>query len=157
MQTLRRLPTPFDDRPYNYWSGQLVGFDSLRKMVDSFLEDTGTVHGTGYPPYNIIHQDDNNISIELAVAGFKEEDITVTLENRLLKVEGKRATEKHEGDTPIYVYKGIAERSFERRFVLAEYIEVKEAKLENGMLYINLEQIIPEEKKPKTIEIKKTQ
>ena len=124
-----------------------VGFDRLFDLTDSFAEQSG-----GYPPYNIERTDDNHYRITLAVAGFAEKDLAIEVREGLLTVTGQRDdAEKAEGKG--YLYQGIAGRSFERRFQLAEHVQVKNAKLENGLLHVELEREIPEEKKPRRIAI----
>ena len=127
-----------------------VGFDQLSQLFD----DTRRVEqiGTGYPPYDITATDENNYAISLAVAGFEEKDIAIELEKNVLTVKGKKGAS---ADEVKYLHRGIANRSFERKFNLAENIEVRGADLNNGLLTISLERIIPEEQKPKTIPIGK--
>jgi molecular chaperone IbpA len=126
-----------------------IGFDRLADMLDSASQfDTGV----SYPPYNIERTDENHYRISLAVAGFAEKDMTVEVKEGVLTVQGKRETEK-ENQTQHYLYQGIAGRSFERRFQLAENVEVRGAKLENGLLHIELERLVPEEKKPRRVTI----
>jgi molecular chaperone IbpA len=126
-----------------------VGFDRLADMLDSASQfDTGVT----YPPYNIERTDENHYRISLAVAGFAEKDMTVEVKEGVLSVQGKREGEKESQDQH-YLYQGIAGRSFERRFQLAENVEVRGAQLENGLLHIELERIVPEEKKPRRITI----
>ena len=102
-----------------------------------------------YPPYNVIKEDDDTYIVEIALAGFDKSDISVTTDKDQLIVKGEREKEETE-----YTYKGIATRSFNRSFALAEYMEVTKAEFNNGMLSITVERIIPEDKKPKTIKIK---
>lgn len=124
-----------------------VGFDRLFDMLDSAPQyDTGG----GYPPYNIERTDETHYRITLAVAGFAEKELNVEVREGVLSVEGKRGDE--EGETA-FLHRGIAGRAFERRFQLAENVEVRGAKLENGLLHIDLERIVPEEKKPRRIAI----
>ena len=124
-----------------------VGFDRLFDLVDSYAEQS-----QGYPPYNIERSDETHYRITLAVAGFAEKDLNIEVREGLLSVTGKRdETEKAEESG--YLYQGIAGRPFERRFQLAEHVEVRNARLENGLLHIDLERLIPEEKKPRTIAI----
>ena len=126
-----------------------VGFDRLADMLDSASQfDTGV----SYPPYNIERYDENRYRISLAVAGFAEKDMTVEVKEGVLTVQGKREGDK-ESHEQRYLYQGIAGRSFERRFQLAENVEVKGAQLENGLLHIELERIVPEEKKLRRIAI----
>jgi len=124
-----------------------VGFDRLFDLIDSYADQA-----QGYPPYNIERSDDTHYVITLAVAGFGEKDLALEVREGVLTVTGKREeADKAEGKG--YLYQGIAGRSFERRFQLAEHVEVREAKLENGLLHVDLERLIPEEKKPRKIEI----
>lgn len=104
-----------------------------------------------YPPYDVVQVDDDSYMISLAVAGFSKEDISVSVDNGTLVIEGEREIE----DAPKSVlHKGIATRKFTRTFGLGEYMEVSSASLENGLLNVYVERNIPEEKKPKTIKIK---
>jgi molecular chaperone IbpA len=126
-----------------------VGFDHLADMLDSVAQFDS---GVSYPPYNIERTDENHYRISLAVAGFAEKDLAVEVKEGVLLVAGKRDAEK-DGADPHYLHQGIAGRSFERRFQLAENVEVRGAQLENGLLHIQLERIVPEEKKPRRIVI----
>ena len=119
-----------------------VGFDHLFDALDQFAEA-----GPSYPPYNIERTDENHYRVTLAVAGFGEKDIAVEVRDGVLAVSGKREDAQKQG----YLHQGIAGRAFDRRFQLAEHVEVKAAKLENGLLHIDLERIVPEEKKPRRI------
>ena len=103
-----------------------------------------------YPPYNLIQEDDDTYLVEIALAGFDKDDISVTTDKDQLIIKGEREEEK---DTT-YTHKGIATRSFTRSFALAEFMVVTGAEFENGMLSIRVERIVPEEKKPKSIKIK---
>lgn len=119
-----------------------VGFDRLLNLLDSATEQ-------GYPPYNIERSDENNYRVTVAVAGFAEKDLTVDVKDRVLTIAGKR----DEAEKSSYLHQGIAGRAFERSFQLAEHVEVKGARLENGLLHVELERIVPEEKKPRRIQI----
>ena len=124
-----------------------VGFDRLFDLVDSYAEQS-----QGYPPYNIERSDETHYRITLAVAGFAEKDLNLEVREGVLSISGKHdEPDKSEGKG--YLYQGIAGRAFERRFQLAEHVEVQGAKLENGLLHIDLERVIPEEKKPRQIPI----
>ena len=126
-----------------------VGFDRLFDMLDQVSQYES---GQSYPPYNIERTDDTHYRITVAVAGFAEKDLNVELHDGVLTISGKREDgETSEGKNVLY--QGIAGRAFERRFQLAEHVEVKAAKLENGLLHVDLEQIVPEEKKPRRINI----
>ena len=126
-----------------------VGFDHLFNMLDSVSQYDAT---QSYPPYNIERSDETHYRITLAVAGFGEKDLTVEVREGVLTVQGKRADEK-QGEKQDYLYQGIAGRAFERRFQLADHVEVRAARLENGLLHIDLERIVPEEQKPRRIAI----
>jgi molecular chaperone IbpA len=126
-----------------------VGFDRLFDMLDQVSQYES---GQSYPPYNIERTDDTHYRITVAVAGFAEKDLDVEIHDGVLTISGKREeTAGQEGKSVLY--QGIAGRAFERRFQLAEHVEVKAAKLENGLLHVDLEQIVPEEKKPRRISI----
>src|SRR5215469_11175249 len=123
-----------------------VGFDRVFDLLDSVSRYDTT---QTFPPYNIERTDENRYRVTLAVAGFGEKDLAVEVRDGVLAVTGKR----EDSQKPGYLYQGIAGRAFERRFQLAEHVEVKAAKLENGLLHIVLERIVPEEKKPRRIQI----
>jgi molecular chaperone IbpA len=123
-----------------------VGFDRLLDLLDQAENNA-----QGYPPYNIERSDENHYRVTLAVAGFAEKDLGIEVRDGVLTVQGKR-----EGDAtgkPSFLHQGIAGRAFERQFQLAEHVEVRGARLENGLLHIELERIVPEEKKPRKITI----
>jgi len=127
-----------------------IGFDRLFDRLDSVAQyDTNQ----SYPPYNIERSDETHYRISLAVAGFADKDLTVEVRDGVLTVQGKRNEESERTESSGYLYQGIAGRAFERRFQLAEHVEVRGAKLENGLLHLDLEQIVPEEKKPRRIAI----
>ncbi|MEA1062931.1 small heat shock chaperone IbpA [Erwinia sp. HR93] len=122
-----------------------IGFDRLFNLLES-----NQSQGSGYPPYNVELVDENHYRIAIAVAGFAESELEITAQDNLLLVKGA-----HEGEQTerTYLYQGIAERNFERKFQLAENIHVRGANLVNGLLYIDLERVIPEAMKPRRIEI----
>lgn len=131
-----------------------VGFDSLFKQ----LEDAHKMiakSAVNYPPYNIKKVEDNKYVIELAVAGFAKQDIEVTLQDGSLLIKGQTSldTLTKDGADVTYLHKGIADRAFTRQFSLADTIEIKNAELINGMLKLWLENIIPDAKKPRKIDI----
>ena len=139
--------THFDINQFTPFS---VGFD----RVFDRLVDYGTTYETGgFPPYNIRKTDDFRHVIEIALAGFSKDEIEVVLTDGVLEIKSSDlpTTDKPKDDM---IHKGIAKRAFTRKFTLADDIEVKDAKLENGLLVIDLEQIVPEHKKPKTIKVK---
>lgn len=127
-----------------------VGFDKV--FDDMFRYVDHTTNSTGYPPYNI-RKDDNKFQIEIALAGVQIDDVSITTENGRLTIEHN--PQEVEDESVKWLHKGIAQRKFKRHFTLADDVVVNGAQMENGMLYIELERIIPEEKKPKTIEIKR--
>jgi molecular chaperone IbpA len=128
---------------------QSIGFDRFNDLFENSVSEKSSKNS--YPPYNIVKTDENNYQIIMAIAGFSEKDIDITVHDDKLKVSGKPATEKAEKLE--FLYKGIAERSFEQSFRLADHMEVKEAKMENGILAISLLRNIPEAKKPRMIAI----
>jgi molecular chaperone IbpA len=130
---------------YSPFFRSTVGFDRLIGLLESASEQ-------GYPPYNIERSDENNYRVTLAVAGFAEKDLSVDVKDRVLTITGKRESETVEKQSSL-LYQGIAGRSFERNFQLAEHVEVKAAGLENGLLHVDLERVVPEEKKPRRIQI----
>jgi molecular chaperone IbpA len=123
----------------------LIGVD---RIFDQFKQTSANRHTTNYPPYNIVKTGDNNYVIEMAVAGHTMDSISVLVEKRDLMIKGNGK----ESDKD-YIHHGISERSFVRSFTLADTIQVKEANIVNGILYVTLENVIPEEDKPKKIEI----
>src|SRR5271166_2177028 len=126
-----------------------VGFDRVFDLLDSVSRyDTNQ----SYPPYNIERTDETHYRITVAVAGFAEKDLTVEVREGVLTVQGKHG-EEGEKNGAGYLYQGIAGRAFERRFQLAEHVEVRGAKLENGLLHVELERVVPEEQKPRRIAI----
>jgi molecular chaperone IbpA len=121
-----------------------VGFDRLFDLLEQAADTV-----PGYPPYNIERTDDTHYRITVAVAGFAEKDLTVEVRDGVLTVAGKREDQEKQS----YLHQGIAGRAFERRFQLADHVEVRDAKLENGLLHLSLERIVPEEKRPRRIAI----
>ena len=131
----------FDLSPY---ARSTVGFDHLFSLMERSSDVS-----SGYPPYNIERSDDTHYRITLAVAGFREQDLNVETREGVLIVSGKT----EESTQQNFLYRGIAGRHFERQFQLAEHVEVRGAKLENGLLQVDLERVVPEEKKPRKIMI----
>jgi molecular chaperone IbpA len=125
-----------------------VGFD---RIVDEFFNDPTFNNATGYPPFNISKTKDDVYEIILAVAGFKKSDIDIEIEDGTLKVAGK--SEVLDTEDKEYLHKGIAERNFVRTFKLAEYVEVKNATLEDGILRVILFRNIPDTMKPQKVKI----
>jgi|TARA_A100001011_G_scaffold157635_1_gene166076 molecular chaperone IbpA len=125
-----------------------IGFDRLAEQF--FNDPTFNNAQTGYPPYNIAKKDDDIYEVTLAVAGFKKDDIDISLEDGTLIIKG----ESNVLDESVeYLHKGIAERNFIRTFKLAEFVEVKEAKLEDGILRVSLFRNVPDALKPQSIKI----
>lgn len=130
---------------YDRLLSSTLGFD----RIFNILENTTNVTTASFPPVNIVKLDDDNFVIELAVAGYKQSEIEITSQLNSLKIVGK----KEEKDERTYITKGIAGRSFSRDFTLADTIVVREADLVDGILSVRLENVIPEEKKTRKIEI----
>ena len=131
--------------------GLSIGFDS---MFNRLTNSPQQQDGGAYPPYNIRKEDDFNFVIELALAGFSEKDVEIELTENVLSVRSLLLNGKQNPtDTSDYVHRGIANRSFSRKFTLADDIVVNGAEFENGLLNITLEKIVPDEKKPRIIPI----
>jgi len=126
-----------------------VGFDHLSNLLDTVSRSDAS--NTGYPPYNIELLDKDQYQITMAVAGFVEDELELQTEKQVLTVKGTKA--ETDNTQRNYLHQGIAARNFERRFQLADHVEVTGAKLANGLLYVNLVREIPEALKPKKIEI----
>ena len=133
-----------DLRPY------AVGFDSLFDHFNNTLEYT-VKQQTSYPPYNINKIDDLNYQVEMALAGFGKDDIEIKYSDNQLTIKSVESDDKDEKDV---IHRGISKRKFSRSFTLAEDIKVNGAELKDGMLLVELEKIVPEEKRPRTISIK---
>jgi molecular chaperone IbpA len=132
----------FDFSPFAH---SAIGFESLFDRLNDWPRDTNE----GYPPYDIVRKGEDQFQINIAVAGFSRDEITITAEANQLTIAGKK---QDRGDAE-YLYQGISARSFERRFNLADYIEVEGAAFENGLLHINLVRRIPDKLKPRNIAI----
>lgn len=130
-----------------------VGFDRLFTMLDSLAQPD---QGQTYPPYNIERTGDNAYRITMAVAGFSEDELSIEAREHTLTVKGERAENPEDGDNSELLYRGIAKRAFERRFQLADHVEVRGASLKNGLLHIDLVREIPEAMKPRRIAIQAT-
>ena len=133
---------------FTFPRGAFVGFDhifnDLERMTSAHQKDH-------YPPHNVVKNTEDEYLIELAVVGFREEDIDITMHDGILTVKGNREKRR---DQSLYVHKGISGRKFERSFRLSEFVEVAGADLEAGLLTVHLERILPEEKRPRKIKIK---
>ena len=133
---------------FNQLTPYAVGFDRIFDNLSRYTADN--VQSTGFPPYNIRKEGDYNYVIEMALAGFGKKDIEVEVADGTLSVRSVK--ENSEDDST--VYRGISYRRFERKFTMADDIVVNGAKLENGMLTVELERVVPEEKKPRLITVK---
>ena len=122
-----------------------IGFDRLATLIESAASNGNA----GYPPYNIEQLGDSDYRISMAVAGFTQEELELSFQENLLTVKGSKQADTERN----YLYQGIAERGFERRFQLAAYVRVKGADLKNGLLHIDLVREVPEAMKPRKIEI----
>jgi len=127
-----------------------IGFDS---MLDELMRVSSSQTNSNYPPHNVIKSGDNSVIIEVAVAGFDEGEINITVEGNTLNIEGTREME----EIPMnyeYLHRGLGRRNFTQSFRLAEHVEVKDASVKNGILTVYLEREIPEDQLPKQIAIK---
>jgi molecular chaperone IbpA len=127
-----------------------IGFDN---MFDEILRMNAQQPNNNYPPYNIVQINEDEYMISVAVAGFSQDNLTVTKDKNFLVVEGKHSSETVEIEDINYLHKGISERNFRREFQLAEHVEIEGANLELGILSIHLKREVPEEQKPKSIAI----
>ena len=133
---------------FNQLTPYAVGFDRIFDNLSRYTSDN--MQSTGFPPYNIRKEGDYNYVIELALAGFGKEDIEVEVADGTLSVRSVKENSEDEST----VYRGISSRRFERKFTMADDIVGNGAKLENGMLTVELERVVPEEKKPRLIKVK---
>jgi len=124
----------------------VVGFDRLADLLETATADAAS----GYPPYNIERTDENAYRIEIAVAGFRAEELNIEVKENLLTVEGRKAAND---DPRVFLHRGLAERNFERKFQLADYVVVTDASLADGLLAISLKRELPEALKPRRVEI----
>jgi molecular chaperone IbpA len=138
--------TTFDFAPLFRTS---IGYDRLASLMNASMRGE---NGNSYPPYNIQKAGEDRYRITMAVAGFDESELDIVSEHNRLTVTGNKAQEE-ENEENAYLYRGIATRSFERRFNLADHVKVSGARLDNGLLHIELEREIPEAMKPRKIEI----
>lgn len=127
---------------------QTVGFDSIINELDALLNSQAPT--STFPPHNIIKLDDYQYIVELAIAGFNKQEVTITLKDGLLEIKGQKNPDDAEVQ---YLHKGIGTRSFIKTIKLADTVEVRGAEFKDGILRIGLENVIPESKKPRTIEI----
>ena len=128
-----------------------IGFDRMANLVDHLVQ--GTDGGQpNWPPYNIEKRGDTDYRITMAVAGFSEDDLDITLHEQKLIIKGQTPKEE-EDDSRTFLYRGIAGRQFERRFQLADFIQIKGARMKDGLLHIDLVREVPEAMKPRKIDI----
>ena len=125
-----------------------VGFDRLFSLLDQANGDGSS----GYPPYNIERTGENNFRISVAVSGFSQNEISIVAKENTLTIKGEKAANENSQSSEV-LYRGIASRAFERQFQLADFVQVKNASLENGLLHVDLVREIPEAKKPRQIAI----
>ncbi|MBX2809073.1 MAG: Hsp20 family protein [Cellvibrionaceae bacterium] len=131
-----------------------IGFDRMASLLDAMSQTESKQ--PSYPPYNIELTGDDAYRITMAVAGFAEQDLDLQVENNRLTIAGNKNARQGDKETREYLHQGIAERSFERRFQLADHVRVDNAQLENGLLHIDLVREVPEAMKPRKIAIGKT-
>ena len=141
------MRSAFDFAPYRR---STIGFDRLFDMLENSSAGQGQEN---YPPFDLIKTGENEYRIELAVAGFKPDEIDVTAQQNVLLVSGRKSEENEQQGEGDYIYRGIANRSFERRFALADHIQVRGADLKDGLLQVELVREIPEAMKPRKINI----
>ena len=138
---------------FNQLTPYAVGFDRIFDNLNRYVDNNVT--STGFPPYNIRKEGDYNYVIEMALAGFGKEDIEVEVADSTLSVRStKKPLNEDVASNEDTVYRGISYRKFDRKFTLAEDVVVNNAKLENGMLILELERVVPEAKKPRLVEVK---
>lgn len=125
-----------------------VGFDRLFSLLDQSTGETAS----GYPPYNIERTGENDYRISVAVSGFSQAELSIVAKENTLTIKGEKSANEN-GDKAEVLYRGIAARAFERAFQLADFVQVKNASLENGLLHVDLVREIPEAKKPRSIPI----
>ena len=126
-----------------------IGFDRLGSLLDTLTAFEG--EAPSYPPYNIERVGENDYRISMAVAGFADKDLNIEVKENTLSIRGEKKTEV---ENTTYLHRGIASRSFERRFQVADHVVVKGASLENGLLHVDLVRELPEAMKPRTVAIK---
>lgn len=127
-----------------------IGSDRLASLVDAA---TRNENQTSYPPYNIELLGEDKYRISMAIAGFSADDVTIEVQDNSLTVTGNKKAESDNEEKRSFLHKGISERNFERKFQLGDHVKVTNADMENGLLHIDLERVIPEAKKPRKIEI----
>ena len=149
MVTTQAISNIFDNFDRNLLTPYAIGFDGVFDRLNHYMVNANTLSPQGFPPYNIRKEGDYNYTIEMALAGMSRDDLEVEVADGTLTV---RSVDKKEQDGEL-LHQGISYRKFKRSWTLANDVVVNDAKMENGMLLINLEHVIPEEKKPKLIKI----
>ena len=148
MTTMNGQLTRLDTNALAQLNRALVGFD---RMFDTFETRFANQLATNYPPHNIVRKDEQHYYIEMAVAGFKKDEISVEVEGDQITIKGER---KRDEEAELqYIHRGLSARDFSRQFQMAEHMVVKGAVIQDGILRIDLEFIIPEDKKPRVIDI----
>ena len=127
-----------------------IGFDHLASMIDTASRNEKQ---SSYPPYNIELLAEDKYRITMAIAGFAKDEVNIEVQENTLVVVGTKADKDQDGNERKFLHKGISERSFERKFQLGDHVKVLAADLENGLLHVDLERVVPESKKPRKIEI----
>ena len=133
---------------FNQLRPHTIGYDSIFDHFNNMFESSGLQ--TNYPPYDIIKQDDTKYDIQVALAGYSKEDITIEVKENTLSI---KSVKQQEDDKVEVLHRGISKRYFERHFTIADDVKVNGAELKNGLLIVSLERIVPEQKKPRTIKI----
>jgi len=127
-----------------------IGSDHLASLVDAAARSEKQ---STYPPYNIELLSDDKYRVTMAIAGFSKDDVSIQVEENTLTITGNKKADSNEKNERKYLHKGISERNFERKFQLGDHVKVLAADMENGLLHIDMERVIPDAKKPRTIEI----
>ena len=151
MVTTQALTNIFDHFDRNLLTPYAVGFDRVFDRLNTYVANQNHMTPTGFPPYNIRRDGDYNYVIEMALAGMSKDDLEVQVADQTLTVRSKEKKLDEGGEL---LHRGISYRQFSRSWTLADEVVVSDAKMENGMLLIHLEHVVPEEKKPRTVKIK---
>ena len=151
MVTTQALTNIFDHFDRNLLTPYAVGFDRVFDRLNTYVANQNHMTPTGFPPYNIRKDGDYNYVIEMALAGMSKDDLEVQVADQTLTVRSKEKKAEEGGEL---LHRGISYRQFSRSWTLADEVVVNDAKMENGMLLIHLEHVVPEEKKPRTVKIK---
>ena len=150
MVTSRAIANIFDHFDHNLLTPYAVGFDRVFDRLNTYVANQNHMTPTGFPPYNIRRDGDYNYVIEMALAGMSKDDLEVQVADQTLTVRSKEKKPDEGGEL---LHRGISYRQFSRSWTLADEVVVNDAKMENGMLLIHLEHVVPEEKKPRLVKI----